>query len=211
MDVMLVSVAIASIVLACAMGAVLFKVLKEERRRSDARVALLAMAAGHGPLVDDGPGWGRRAAVLGGVVLLVSIAGYALLSRNPGSARPAPAPAALELLALKHVQSQDGLDISGVVRNPEGGRPLAGTVVTAALFGADGRLLAVGRSGIASAGFAPGGESPFVIKVPVAGVASRYRVSFRGADGTVIAHVDRRPDAAAASNTTVSGGDPWVR
>ena len=41
MDVMLVSVAIASIVLACAMGAVLFKVLKEERRRSDARVALL--------------------------------------------------------------------------------------------------------------------------------------------------------------------------
>ena len=67
------------------------------------------------------------------------------------------------------------------------------------------------RAGIPSASFAPGEESPFVIKVPVAGVASRYRVRFRGADGAVIAHVDRRPDAAAAATTSLSGGDPWVR
>ena len=45
MDVVLVSIAGLSLFLAIAMGAVLFTVLRDDRRRSDARVAALAAAA----------------------------------------------------------------------------------------------------------------------------------------------------------------------
>jgi len=40
----------------------------------------------------------------------------------------------------------------------------------------------------------PGDESPFVIRVPVSGEVSRYRVGFRGPDDRVVGHVDRRTD-----------------
>jgi hypothetical protein len=49
-----------------------------------------------------------------------------------------------------------------------------------------------------------------VIKVPVSGTVSRYRVGFRGPDGTVIAHVDRRTDGTAALNERSTGNASWV-
>jgi hypothetical protein len=213
MDLVLVSITALSLVLALTMGSVLFRVLREERRRSDARVALLAAAAGQVFVPAQDSRWGRGAAAAG-VALLVVIAGYALLPRTSGrsgdQAHSVTSPQ-LELLALRHAREENGLTISGVVQNPPTGRAITGAVVTAALFDAEGALLAVGRSGVDQAVLAPGDESPFVIQVPVAGVASRYRVSFRGPDGAVIAHVDRRVGGAAARNSGMSGSEPWIR
>src|SRR5919106_460353 len=99
MDLVLVSITGISLALAVAMGIVVFKLLREERLRSDARVALLTAAAvsPDGSLelspVDafesadlengDRPGlfhtpetrspWGQRAAVAGGIGALILV------------------------------------------------------------------------------------------------------------------------------------------
>ena len=52
--------------------------------------------------------------------------------------------------------------------------------------------------------------TPFVIAVPVSGTVARYRVGFRAADGSVIAHVDRRADStAAAQHSQVPRSTSW--
>ena len=117
MDVVLVSIAALSLVLAIGMGVIVFKVLRDERQRSDARVAILAAAAARFDLplrtsvgtaavaaddarpvstradlfaADEEPSaWPRRAAVAAAVAASVALSGYLML---PG--RPAPAPAA---------------------------------------------------------------------------------------------------------------------
>src|SRR5688572_28782679 len=119
MDVALVSIAALSLVLAIGMGLIVFKVLRDERQRSDARVAILAAAAPrfdlplgtslHTPstTVDDGApvstrtdlfaageepsAWPRRAAVAAAVAACVAVAGYLMV---PGRPAPAPAPVA---------------------------------------------------------------------------------------------------------------------
>ena len=45
MDILLIGIAALALILAIGMGLLLFKVLNEERQRSDARVAALAAAA----------------------------------------------------------------------------------------------------------------------------------------------------------------------
>ena len=64
--------------------------------------------------------------------------------------------------------------------------------VTAYTFDDKGLFLASGRALIDVTSLAPGDESPFVINVPVTDTVSRYRIGFRGEDGRVIAHVDKR-------------------
>ena len=49
-----------------------------------------------------------------------------------------------------------------------------------------------------------------MVSVPVSGTVARYRVGFRTADGSVIAHVDRRADGTAARHAP-AGSTPWVR
>jgi hypothetical protein len=46
---------------------------------------------------------------------------------------------------------------------------------------------------------APGDESPFVVAVPVTEAVARYRIGFRGEDGRVIAHIDKRQMAPVAA------------
>jgi len=67
-----------------------------------------------------------------------------------------------------------------------------------------------GRAPLDYVTLAPGDESSFVVKVPVRGPIARYRVGFRAADGTVVAHVDRRTPGSSARNTGSSGSAPWV-
>ncbi len=246
MDIVLVSVAGISLVLAVGMGLLLFRLFREEGQRSDARVALLAVAAAppdpslmlheadadlwspapapevadrHAELfatpVVSSP-WGRRLAVAGTLGAAIAVAAYALApGHTPGptgsAAAVSPQAVPLELLSLQHMQEPDGLTVSGLVQNPRTGKALREVSATAFLFGPDGDFLASGRAGLDYARLGPGDESPFVIKVPVTSTISRYRVGFRGPDGAVIAHVDRRADGSNARNDRGTGSVPWVR
>lgn len=139
--------------------------------------------------------WPRRAAAALVVAAVAAAAGYALLPTRggePASAGAARTPAPLELLSLRHTQEQARLVVTGLVQNPRAGEPLSRIVATAFLFAADGTFLASGRAPLDFSTLAPGDESPFVVSVPVTGTVARYRIGFRGEDGRVIAHVDRR-------------------
>jgi hypothetical protein len=235
MDVLLIGIAALSLILTIGMGLILFKMLNDERQRSDARVAARAAAAssialpiatpleehvvpGQVPSRNDlfvasdaASPWPRRAALAAGLAVIVAIAGYALLPSHAAAPPAAAAAAPLELLALKHAQEGTTLTISGTVRNPRSGAPQAQVFATAVLFGPDGNFLTSGRAALDFTALAPGDESPFVVAVPVNGAVARYRVGFRGADGSVIAHVDRRADATtAAQHSQVYGSTPWA-
>jgi hypothetical protein len=236
MDVVLVSIAGLSLFLAIAMGVILFKVLRHDRERSDARVAALVAASAslEQPAVRDleitrearpalarsaelfavapepSP-WARRVAVAAAFAAVIAGAGYVLLpAKATGSDAASTAAAApLELLTLSHLQQPSGLTITGTVYNPRGGAPVSQAFATAILFGPDGNFLTSARAALDFTTVAPGQESPFVISVPVTGTVARYRVGFRNADGSVIAHVDRRADGTAARNA-LPGSTPWA-
>ena len=240
MDVVLVIITALSLILAIAMGVVLFTVMREDRQRSDARVAALAAASARYDLpitprgaeslrepdeivrtsnelfaanAEPSP-WPQRLGLA--VALVVVIGGVAYVALPAGSASPSALPAAapqnppLELLTLSHTQQPSGLTISGTVYNPRVGAPVSQVFAAVVLFGPDGSFLTSARAPLDFTTLRPGEESPFVITVPVAATVARYRVGFRGADGSVIAHVDRRADATAAQNAG-AGGAPWAR
>jgi len=59
------------------------------------------------------------------------------------------------------------------------------------VFDADGGFVTSGRAPIDSTSFLPGGESAFLVNIPGAEHAARYRVSFR-TDTALIPHLDQR-------------------
>jgi hypothetical protein len=148
--------------------------------------------------------WRRRVAAAVVTAAVVTAVGYVLLSRgnstepHGSAAAAATSMAPLELLSLRHNQENGRLVITGLVQNPRAGAPLTRIIATAFLFGADGAFLASGRAPLDFSTLGAGDESPFVITVPVATAVARYRVGFRGADGRVIAHVDRRATGTLA-------------
>lgn len=226
MQYILMAVTIVSAAVAVVMCAIVVRMLREDRRRSDARVAaLLQMAAAapaQAPLRQDDlalnpavpvigvPGlfaepetaspWGRRlgAAAACAAVLVVGILAFSsweggtgteeVVSLSTDSSTTAP----LDLLSLAHTADAKALTISGVVQNPRSGAVLSGVSAVAFSFAQDGGLLGQGRAPLDFTRLEPGSESPFVVQVPNAAGVARYRVSFRGEDGAVIAHVDRR-------------------
>lgn len=237
MDGLLIIVTVLSLAVGLGLGVAAARVLRDERRRSDARTALLSALADHPvasahtsrvaepelvlrPAVGDVSGvadlfrepertspWGPRVAVAGivtaALAAIVIIAGAwppsetpALTTAGAGPTQPVPA---LELVSLRHVQEAGTLTITGLVHNPQGGQTLSGVTATGFLFDAHGGFLASGRAALDFTVLAAGDESPFVITVPVTGSVARYRVGFRGQDGRVIAHVDRRTGAALAA------------
>ncbi len=151
--------------------------------------------------------WGARAVVMGGLALAAAaVMLFVLTARNTAAthsqlaAAPAASPAAapgLELLSLRDTRQNGTLTITGLVQNPRGGAPLARIVVTAFAFDARGAFLASGRAPLDYTTLQPGEESPFLVTVPVPDTVARYRIGFRGLDGRVIAHVDRRQAATA--------------
>jgi hypothetical protein len=238
MDLVLFGITAFALVLAAAMGAILFKVLRDERQRSDARVALLMAAAGvepslrlhdpepvapaatadhthesHGELFtvrEIASPWRRRVMVAFALAAFVAVTGYALLPRHVSTAGALSQATPLELLALHHAQEIDRLTITGLVQNPRTGVALSHVAATAFVFGADGNLLGSGRAELDYPALAPGDESPFVIKVPVTDAVAKYRVGFRGPDGSVIAHVDKRSIGTSARNGQITGSTPWA-
>jgi hypothetical protein len=237
MDSVLVIITTISLVLAVAMGIIVFRVLRDESQRAAARVALLSTAAGNDdPLLlqqpdesvravaPDPPGtaagslfshpehdspWLRRIGAAAILAAVVAAAGYAGL-KNAGPTAPHAGLQAppLELLALRHAPQPHALIVSGTVRNPRGGATVSDVIVTAALFSADGSLLASARAPLDFPTLAPGDESPFVMTIPVKGTVARYRVGFRSPDGSVMVHVDRRTTLVSAQTAGVGGSTP---
>jgi hypothetical protein len=156
--------------------------------------------------------WPRRLGIVAAMALVLVTIGLAIRSTirtaDPGStpvATTGPAftqtsPGLLELLSLKHAQEAGTLTITGLVQNPRGGAALSKIAATAFLFSADGTFLASGRAPLDFTVLRPGDESGFVISIPVTVPVARYRVGFRGEDGRIIGHVDRRGTSTMARN-----------
>lgn len=152
--------------------------------------------------------WGPRIAIAAPLALIVIGAAVAFHPAQPDIGASAPSASAtpvraavrmpIELLSLKHRQEGATLTVTGLVQNPRTAAPISKVFATAFVFAADGTSLASGRAPLDFTTLGPGDESPFVVTVPVKGEIARYRIGFRGDDGRVIAHVDRRAGSAIA-------------
>ncbi|MBZ5555692.1 MAG: hypothetical protein LAO77_00305 [Acidobacteriia bacterium] len=211
----LIIVTLCSLLLAALMSVIAWRLAGEERRRSEARVAVLAseihdldaapaVPAQQVPSSTDlfaaaqpETSAGRWATVVGlGVIAFCAILALAVglssarSAPGAGAASAAAAPP-LELIALDHDREGDRLVIRGVVRNPASGPAVPRLTAVVFLFNRDGGFLSSERAPIGAATLAPGSESPFVVTVAGAGDVGRYRISFR-TDDRIVPHVDTR-------------------
>jgi hypothetical protein len=141
-------------------------------------------------------------AAVGGLVLIAALLrdGGSTLA-PPASARqtatgdnqtaPAVQPVPLELVALGQERDGDRLIVRGVIRRQLSGPALDELTAVVFVFNADGGFVTSARSTLDAGMLRSAGESPFVVTVPDAASASRYRVSFRSGD-RIVPHVDRR-------------------
>jgi hypothetical protein len=271
MDSTLIGVTLLSMTMASALSVIVWRMLRVERRRSDARVMALAELAAHEPPVHvasrdhvaehprvteredathrqrvapqpppavapapeltlrdtavtapsmfaehetSSSPWGTRLAVMSGLGLAIAaVVLFGLTARErvadgtpAQGARPVVATASaapgLELLSLHDTRQPGTLTITGLVQNPRDGAMLTRVSVTAFAFDESGAFLASGRALLDITALAPGDESPFVVTVPVTENVARYRIGFRGDDGRVIAHIDRRQQGSVADAVT---------
>lgn len=247
MDSTLVTVTLLSMGMAAALSVIVWRMLRDERQRSDARVAVLAgmaarpsapsrsaidlpmrSAAANAPVVSSSlfeehhepSPWGHRFAVMFGIALVLTSAVFFTLSASASKTTTAAAAAAasagtpaaatgLELISLRDSRQSGSLTITGLVRNPVGGAPMQRVSVTAYTFDDKGSFLASGRALLDVTSLAAGDESPFVVSVPVTDTVARYRIGFRGEDGHVIAHVDKRQQGPIAELQSGSTPRHW--
>jgi hypothetical protein len=249
MDTTLVTVTLLSLTMAAGLSAIVWRLLRDERRRSDARVAALTTMAARPAARIEAPAfelplherprvagtvrrdagaspskelfvereaaspWGHRVAVMAGLALVLATAVLLSLMASGRLTRHSPTPASaatalsaakpaaaigLELLSLRDSRQPGSLNITGLVENPRGGAVLAHVSVTAYAFDDKGAFVASGHAPIDVGALAPGDQSPFVVSVPVTETVARYRIGFRGEDGRVIAHIDRRQQSPVA-------------
>jgi len=112
-------------------------------------------------------------------------------------------------VSMRDARTAGTLTISGLVRNPRTGTLLSRVSVTAYAFDANGAFLASGRALLDVTSLSPGDDSPFLVSVPVTEGVARYRIGFRGEDGRVIAHVDKRQQGPVAALRPGSGQATW--
>jgi hypothetical protein len=98
----------------------------------------------------------------------------------------------LELVSLRHDREGEKLTITGLVINPRHGARVERASAVVFVFDQAGAFVASGRALIDYTRLDPGSESPFVVTVIAPGKIGKYRVGFRGQDGAVVSHVDRR-------------------
>jgi hypothetical protein len=215
-----------SMAMSLSLSIVVWRMVRDDRRRSEARVQALTdlavrpelHAASAAPTLSFAPPeqsseWGTRAAIMACMALALTTfvlmamtsrtrAAIAASSATQSAASAAPAP--LELLSLRDTRESGTLTIAGLVGNPRGAVILHHVTITANAFDSAGTLLASGAAPIDVASLAPGDQSPFVLSLKATDRVALYRISFRGPDGRVIEHVDHRqqtPDAASSSRT----------
>jgi hypothetical protein len=134
--------------------------------------------------------------------LFALVIGVAFLSQGsaeePAAAAVATAPeaASLELTALSHAAKGNEWTIAGTVHNPADAGELTNVVAIAFVFDEAGAFLGSGRAPLELIRLGAGEASPFRVIVPATGPVARYRIGFRGDDGRVIRHFDRRPIAS---------------
>ncbi len=206
MDWVLFALTVVSLAAAATFAAVTWRLLREDRRRSRARVAALsdmldepAAAVPVAAMFTTEPGQSLRgrplikAAVVGVMAVLVVV--YAAMSGN--HERPAAAAAAqnapLELMSMRHARDGASLTVTGLVRNPAAGIEARRVTAVVFVFDRAGGFVTSGRAPLDFVVLEPGGESPFVVTIPNATDVARYRVSFRTETG-VVRHVDRRAE-----------------
>jgi hypothetical protein len=144
------------------------------------------------------------AALVSAIVGVLSVAG--LLRSGDSSSAPVRAvqpatgdnriaaaspPAPLELVALGHERDGERLIVRGVIRNGSVGEPLDQVTAVVFAFRADGGFVTSARAALDAGSLRSAGEAAFVVTVPDAASAGRYRVSFRSGD-RIVPHVDRR-------------------
>jgi hypothetical protein len=211
----LIALTFVCLAIAGATSFVLVRRIREDRSRSEARVALLRdlaadrddlrlRAEGPAETVDrpeifhsepEPSPWARRVAAAAAVAVFVMGLAWvwtALPDRTPVRTQTAAAATPLELLSLRHAVEDKTFVVTGLVQNPRSGSQLMGVEATVLLFDGRGTMLTSGRAPLDFTMLGAGDESPFLIRVPVTGAVARYRVGFRRADGQVLGHLDRR-------------------
>lgn len=204
----LVALSTVAVIVACAAAAYAWRVSRNDRLRSEARVAALAAAidgtAGDVPaaMFEGAPRTrlqGRPLLKLGvgfamavGIIVLVAMNSD---RRATAAAEATAAPTAqpsqeLELLSMRHARTGDNMTVIGLVRN-RGEDAAAAIMAVVFVFDRDGGFVASGRAPLEFARIANGDESPFQVTIPDVKEVGRYRVSFRTESG-IVPHVDRR-------------------
>jgi hypothetical protein len=217
----LIITTVLSLIVAAVMSVVAWRLARDERRRSEARVATLAADIhGEGPspvhvsdrFFEEGqsrtPGNPLRALAIG-ILVVGSVIALVIFASGPrGSsvaAAPtvaeAPAAAPLELVALGHERDGDRLIVRGVVRYSNRS-DLADLTAVVSVFNHEGDIAASGQALVAGTAPAPtrgaaGVQSTFIVTVPGVHDVSRYRVAFKSND-RIIAHLDRRDHGVTA-------------
>jgi hypothetical protein len=210
-----------SLAVAAFASTIAWRVVRDERRRSDARVHRLAVEIGGDTVEPVGSESSLAAAFpfgtaagVGAVILAAIVAAVSAFAPDSGlpvesAPQSAEAPSLrvspsvelpLELVALGHDRSRTAFTVRGIVRNPADGASRGTVTAFVQLFDDLGGLVTSGTAPVASVALLPGEERTFVVVVSDAARVERYRVSFRTGDN-VIPHVDRRADA------TPSAGD----
>ena len=202
-------VTVLALLLTTGMGVVTWRLVREKRRRSAARLAALAAELGERPSASVEPSraatalfqtrseeTGERTRRLAGFgvagAVVVAIVAVVLMFSTGRQTEVTPEDLHLpvELLALTHTHQDGMLAISGTVRNPESDLAERDLTVMALALDDDGGVVATGRAPVEQDGLAAGTESTFAVSLPVED-ATRYRISILFED-TTVPHLDRR-------------------
>lgn len=214
MNLVLLATTIVSLIIASIASYIAWRAVREERRRSEERVAALSDAiyeeATQHPvdvsaLLQDTPVLPRshRGLVAIGACAVAAVAGITLVAARSPKREPVTthtaAPAAnlpLELLALEHERDGNRLVVRGLLRNPANAADRDGVMAVVMLYDHDGALLGSGRAAVPVAKLAGGDTTPFVVAIANAEDVERFRVSFRTAT-RLEPHVDHRAQTGA--------------
>jgi len=212
MNMLLLLLTILSLAAAGVFAAAAWRARAEAARRSAARVATLAsslalaepadadaarpvaVAALFDTAAGAAPGSGalRTPAIATALATALLIGGGMVLRDAPdAAATPRHEAAALELVSMRHARDGRTLTVTGLVRNPPAGAPLAGVAALVFVFDRGGDFVASGRAALELPALDPGQESPFVVRLDDLAEVGRYRVSFRTDEG-LLRHTDRR-------------------
>lgn len=222
-------ITICSLLLAAAFAAVAWRVLSEERRRAEARVAALgALMDGTQQttaLVERADGtelfdMGREPVVarapmttlgIGFAVVVLIIVAIAMTGGRPPHPQPTMTSgtdgastsraAATAPLELISMRPERSGDALTVTGLVRNisTTPESGLIAVVFAFDRGGNFLSSARSPLTVVTLHAGDESGFRVTVPNAGAVSRYRISFRTEAG-VVRHVDRRATTQAFTN-----------
>lgn len=148
----------------------------------------------------------QKSLAFAAVMLFVVLSGSLvwMMSGPRGTSAAAVGPnQPLELVSLSHERKNDKLAVSGLVRNPAGGKPIDRLSAVVFLFDKAGAFVASSKANVDFLKLGAGDETPFVVSLDAPATVARYRVSFR-TDAGIVPHIDRRNTSPAAAETVSS-------